>query len=271
MTDQHLQQYESYQIMRYFDNISPGGNGGGWVDIYDTRYLDRYAEQLWDTMLAKTPQIMLFQYSDLLKPAEMGERKAWSGLETSFNLAGLEKWHAATGSTAPANYASCGRLFTLQSQWSVGKLGNPIGMASYKPYQSTGEDFLHNYLGMIGIPIDLHPEFPADAKTILLTESAKFDPADREQDQDASGAGRQHGHYLRPIERASRTRASSKIAEIHSTGNILKVTEYWGAYGAGSGANLGATSEILVPEIASRPTMRGRWCAARPTDAARRC
>jgi hypothetical protein len=59
----------------------------------------------------------------------------------------------------------------------VGKLGAPIGMASYKPYQSTGEDFLHNYLGMIGIPIDLHPEFPSDAKTVLLTESAKFDPA----------------------------------------------------------------------------------------------
>ena len=63
ITDQHLQQYESYQIVRYFDNIAPGRNGGGWVDTYDTRYLDRYAEQLWDTMLAKAPQIMLFQYS----------------------------------------------------------------------------------------------------------------------------------------------------------------------------------------------------------------
>jgi hypothetical protein len=29
---------------------------------------------------------------------------------------------------------------------------------------------------MIGIPIDLHPEFPADAKTVLLTASANFDP-----------------------------------------------------------------------------------------------
>jgi hypothetical protein len=29
---------------------------------------------------------------------------------------------------------------------------------------------------MLGIPIDLGPEFPADAKTILLTESAKADP-----------------------------------------------------------------------------------------------
>jgi hypothetical protein len=30
ITDQHLQQYESYQILRYFENIRPGGNGGGW-------------------------------------------------------------------------------------------------------------------------------------------------------------------------------------------------------------------------------------------------
>jgi hypothetical protein len=47
---------------------------------------------------------------------------------------------------------------------------------SYKPLHSTGEDFLHNYLGMLGIPIDLVPEFPTEAGTILLTESASHDP-----------------------------------------------------------------------------------------------
>ncbi|MBQ2526487.1 MAG: hypothetical protein II542_06550, partial [Bacteroidales bacterium] len=29
---QHLQNYLSYNIIRYFDNIAPGRNGGGWVD-----------------------------------------------------------------------------------------------------------------------------------------------------------------------------------------------------------------------------------------------
>ena len=57
-----------------------------------------------------------------------------------------------------------------------GKLGKPIGIAGYKPYQSTGEDFLQNYLGMIGLPIELYPDFPSEAKTVLLTEQAKFDP-----------------------------------------------------------------------------------------------
>ena len=37
ITDQHLQPYESYEIIRYFDNIDPGGNGGGWVDTYSMR------------------------------------------------------------------------------------------------------------------------------------------------------------------------------------------------------------------------------------------
>lgn len=30
--NQHLQNYLSYNIMRYFENISGGRNGGGWVD-----------------------------------------------------------------------------------------------------------------------------------------------------------------------------------------------------------------------------------------------
>src|SRR5579871_3133438 len=60
ITDQNLQAYESYQIVRYFENIAPGRNGGGWVDTYNLRYADRYAEQLWDTMFAKAREITLF-------------------------------------------------------------------------------------------------------------------------------------------------------------------------------------------------------------------
>ncbi len=267
ITDQHLQQYESYQIVRYFDNIKPGGNGGGWVDTYDNRYLDRYAEQLWDTMLAKTPQIMLFQYSDLLRPAELGDRQAWSALDTTFTAAGLDKWHAASASSAPVSYATAAGYALSTVNTVLGKLGSPVGIASYKPYQSTGEDFLHNYLGMIGIPIDLHPEFPADAKTILLTESAQFG-------QDLITKIKTHleqggnivitSGLLRALQEKDRHHLDqiNQIAEIHPTGNVLKVTDYWGASGAGAGANLGVTGEILIPEIAfmtndAWPVVRG--------------
>ena len=86
ITDQLLQQYESYEIIRYFDNIRPGGNGGGWVDTYGVRYADRYAEQLWDTLFAKAPQIMLFNWQDLAEETAVapGDRP-WKGLPTSFS------------------------------------------------------------------------------------------------------------------------------------------------------------------------------------------
>ncbi|MGA9118042.1 MAG: hypothetical protein WB699_01640, partial [Bacteroidota bacterium] len=65
---QHLQQYESYLIYRYFENIKPGGNGGGWVDPGGMAYMDRYAEQLWMTLFAKAPEITLFDFRQLQRP-----------------------------------------------------------------------------------------------------------------------------------------------------------------------------------------------------------
>ena len=57
----------------------------------------------------------------------------------------------------------------------VGKLGNPIGIKSYKPFHALGEDFLQNYLGMIGLPMDMYPTFANDQKIVLLTEQAAGD------------------------------------------------------------------------------------------------
>jgi len=247
--DQHLQQYESFEIVRYFDNIAPGRNGGGWVDIYDSRYIDRYAEQLWDTMLAKTPQMMLFQYSDILRPVELGERKGWADLPTTFTAAGLDKWHSDSGSGAPASWATAAGYALSQVNAVLGKLGKPIGIASYKPYQSTGEDFLQEYLGMIGIPIEMRPDFPADAHTVLLTEEASFDPG-------LVGKIRsnlEHGGNVvitTGLLKKLQGKGLEQIADIHTTGNILRVNEFWGGYGSGSGADLGKNSDILVPEIA---------------------
>jgi hypothetical protein len=252
IADQHLQQYESYEIIRYFDNIAPGRNGGGWVDTFTIRYLDRYAEQLWDTMLAKTPEITLFEYTNLLKPAEAGDRNAWSGLHTSFNSAELEKRHAASASKEPIDYAAVAGYSLSKVNAVLGKLGNPIGIASYKPYQSTGEDFLHNYLGMIGIPIEMHPEFPASANTILLTEDAKFDPAivSKIKAHLRKGGNVIITSGLLKALQGKGPNQLDQIVELVNTGNVLNVHDYWGAFGPGSGANLGTTpAGLLVPEI----------------------
>ncbi|MBN1570630.1 MAG: hypothetical protein JXA73_22495 [Acidobacteria bacterium] len=177
--DQHLQEYLGYSIFRYFENIKPGGNGGGWVDTYGGRYIDRYAEQLWLTLFAKAPEITLFDFSQMLRQIRPAERAPWQGQKTSLDfdtmMAPIPQPDGTT--VKPTTYARAAGYTLEQVDGFLGKLGKPIGLKSYKPYHSTGEDFLHNYLGMIGIPMDLMPEFPGDAQTILLTESAAFDPA----------------------------------------------------------------------------------------------
>jgi hypothetical protein len=187
ITDQLLQQYESYSIIRYFDNIRPHrlrngkkGNGGGWVDTFSTLYVDRYAEQLWDTLLAKAPEITLFNWRPM---SEAQGRRApaqrpWQDKATSFD------WKAMVASYKPSGQANDpGPGWGRAAGWSLekidkdlGYLGKPIGIASYKPYQSSGEDFLHNYLGNVGIPIELSPNFPKGADVALLTQAAAKDP-----------------------------------------------------------------------------------------------
>ena len=66
--DQHLQEYLGYSIFRYFENLRPGHNGGGWVDTYGGRYPDRYAEQIWLTLFARAPEITLFDFLQLERP-----------------------------------------------------------------------------------------------------------------------------------------------------------------------------------------------------------
>lgn len=247
-SDQHLQQYESYEIIRYFDNIAPGRNGGGWVDPGDTHYIDRYAEQLWDTMLAKAPQIMLFQYSDLLRAAQIGDRSTWNNLDTTFKMAELDKWSARGGATDKPSYAAVAGYSLSKVNAVVGKLGNPIGIANYKPYQSTGEDFLPNYLGMIGIPIEMYPEFPTQAKTILLTEDAKFDPqiVSKIKTHLLQGGTVIITSRLLSALQGKGPHQIGQIAEISTTGNQFLADHYQGFFGMPGGA---LPHDILMPEI----------------------
>ena len=175
-TSQHLQQYQSYEITRYLENIAPGRNGGGWVDTGGLRTVDRYAEQLWDTMLAKAPTIMLFKWTELLNPAAPGQRQAWNGIHTSFDYQQLVSSYDKSHPGKPFTFAGVAGYALDEIDPIIGKIGNPIGIASYKPYNSSGEDFLQNYLGMMGVPIEMVPRFPTEAKLVLLTEEAAGDP-----------------------------------------------------------------------------------------------
>lgn len=179
--NQHLQNYLSYNVIRYFDNIAPGKNGGGWVDAGGINMgVDRYAEQVHLTMLTKTPEIILWNFMQLNNVAINAEhhRKDWQGTGNSFDYDKMMQPKKKGKKTiVPSTLASVSSYTLRQVDGFLGKLGNPIGIASYKPYHSSGEDFLQNYLGMIGLPQDMHPEFLQDQKQILLTQQAAKDPA----------------------------------------------------------------------------------------------
>ena len=177
---QHLQNYLSYNIIRYFENLRPGYNGGGWVDAGGLNMsMDRYAEQLHLTMLAKAPEIMLFAYHQLIGvPLSPSQRAPWQGQGTSFNFDEMmAPITLKDGSQIqPTTMARIAGVTLKQTDRLIGLLGNPVGIKSYKPFHSSGDDFLQNYLGMIGLPIDMHPTFPDDQKVVLLTAQAASDP-----------------------------------------------------------------------------------------------
>ena len=251
ITDQNLQQYESYQIIRYFENIAPGRNGGGWVDTYSIRYIDRYAEQLWDTVFAKAHEMTLFEWSGMLRPIPAGERTNWANQHTSFDYNQmLSAWSSNASAGFEPTLARVAGYSLEQADAFLGKLGKPIGIASYKPYQSTGEDFLHNYFGNLGIPIDLHPEFPTNADLVLLTECAKFDPGIVDKIKTQLVAGKSVV-ITSGLLRALQGKGIEDIVEARYTDRKIFSHQYLSSFGAGNGAVIGdeKASDVLFPEI----------------------
>lgn len=262
VTDQLLQQYESYSIVRYYDNIRPKGsnggkgNGGGWVDTFSTLYVDRYAEQLWDTLLAKAPEITLFNWRPMneAKAVEPGARP-WKDKATSFD------WKAMVASYRPSGQVGDpGPGWGRAAGWSLekidkdlGLLGQPIGVASYKPYQSSGEDFLHNYLGNIGIPIELSPNFPKGADVALLTQAAAKDPKIVEEIKGNLLAGKTV-FITSGLLNALQGKGIEDILEVRDTGRKVALHDFLNGYGAGNGESLNDPKRdnppVLFPELA---------------------
>ena len=242
-TDQNLQQYESYGIVRYFENIAPDRMGGGWVDTYAIRYVDRYSEQLWLTVFAKAKEMTLFDYIDLLREPKPGERP-WQSMATNVNWTKI----GARGKSKPT-FASVAGDALDQVKPFIDRLGKPIGIASYRPPHAVGEDFLHNFFGMIGIPIELYPSFPKEADVVLITESAKFDPnviASMKAQLESGKTVVITSGLLHALE----GKGIEDLIELRTSGMQEPVTSFIGAFGPGPGTALGAASKpILFPQI----------------------
>ncbi|WP_413675166.1 hypothetical protein ACEN9H_13480 [Massilia cellulosiltytica] len=263
ITDQLLQQYESYNIIRYYETLRKDGkNGGGWVDTYSIRYVDRYAEQLWDTMLAKAPEITLFNWHPAAQdtPAEAGARP-WAGQDTSFNWDRIvADWKAANpDATAPPGWGLAAGAALKQIDAVLDQLGNPTGIPTYRPANSSSaEDFLPNYLGNVGIPIALTARFPQDAQTILLTQASAADPDILDKVKRQLEAGKAvfvtSGFVKATQDPKRKDRGFQDLVEVYATGNQVLLNDYYNGYGAGNGASLRddpkvAPRDVLFPEL----------------------
>jgi len=149
-TNQHLPPYLGHGIMRYYENVFPGRNGGGWVDPYQPGSLDHYGRQLRLTLLGKAQEITLFCWGAIVD---------WN---TGYDTAPIDATMFAP--IAGSVFTACDDV--------VGELGTPVGVAAYRPLHATGEPLLHQYLGTLGVPVEMTPDFPDDAPVVLLTEGA---------------------------------------------------------------------------------------------------
>ena len=245
-SDQHLQPYHGYGIWRYLDNLRPGHNAGGWVDPFGSRYLDRYAEQLWLTLLAKAPEITLFDFGSIQMPVQKAQRAPWQGQGTSFDFDAMASpFRKDDGSFAPElTWARVAGWSLEKIDPIIGQLGKPVGVRSYKPYHSTGEDFLHSFMGMVGIPIELGPEFPDEAPLVLLTEAAAHDPEIVGKIERQVRAGRSVV-ITSGLLRALQGKGIERIVELE----VLEQRALVEDFRAGFGDPVKSRKRILIPQL----------------------
>jgi hypothetical protein len=231
--EQHLQPYLSYDIMRFMDNLKPGVNKGGWVDQGGALPIDRYSEQLLDTVFARCPEMCCFNYAGMIRPAPTFAlaNRPWADQPTSLDLKEVSK----TLPPADANptFADIAAYTLGQVDKVLANVGKPLGIKCYTPYHASGEEFLHDYLGMIGLPMDIFPQFPAEADMVLLTEQAKSDPDIIRKIKTQLQAGKSVCVTSGFI-RAMQGKGVEDICELETTGATVAVKSFAFAAGPGS-------------------------------------
>ena len=242
-SNQHLQNYLSYNIIRYFHNLRPGYNGGGWVDSGGIHMgMDRYAEQLHLTMLSKTPEIILFAYNQLLDvKLSPNFRTPWQGMGTSFNYEEMTAPFTTKNGekVQPTTMARIADIVLKQTDKLTQQLGNPIGIKSYKPFHAEGDDFLQNYLGMIGLPMDMYSNFPKGQKILLLTAQAAKDGNIMNMIKEQLRSGREvviTSSLLKAI-----PEKIAEVSELRCT-DLKAIVNDFGRYGK-------TEREILIPQV----------------------
>jgi len=141
-------QYEGYYIMRWLGEIGGAKSGGGWFDPFGTSE-NTYLEQARQTVLADAPEMLLFCYGALLRgtgPANV--KKLRAEIPGLFKLAELVRGKAIKGIAAP------------------------------KPPNSDAfdEQYVFDFVGMLGLPLVPTAEINADAKAAFFAVHALKEP-----------------------------------------------------------------------------------------------
>jgi len=140
-------QYEAYYIMRWLGEIGGPKTGGGWFDPFGTTE-NTYVEQARQTVLADAKEMLLFCYGSLLRgtgPANIEKLRA--EIPGLFKLAGLVRNKPIKGILAP------------------------------KPPNSDadGEQYVFDFVGMLGLPLVPTAKIDADAKAAFFCVHALKD------------------------------------------------------------------------------------------------
>ncbi len=141
-------QYEAYYIMRWLGEIGGAKCGGGWFDPYGTHEAT-YVEQARQTVLADAREMLLFCYSSLLRE------------------------------TGPANVEKLRTEIPSLLKLAAMVRDRPLkGIAAPKPPNSDAhnEQYVYDFVGMLGLPLVPTAEILADAKAAFLPVHALKDP-----------------------------------------------------------------------------------------------
>jgi hypothetical protein len=141
-------QYEAYYIMRWLGEIGGPKCGGGWFDPFGT-HEDTYVEQARQTVLADAREMLLFCYGSLLRdtgPANV--EKLRTEIPDLFKLAAMVRGKPLKGIAAP----------------------KPPGSDAHN------EQYVYDFVGMLGLPLVPTAEICTDAKAAFLPVHAMKDP-----------------------------------------------------------------------------------------------
>ncbi|NLT11375.1 MAG: permease [Clostridiaceae bacterium] len=219
MTQQHLPKYLSYFLMRYMENVKPTMNLGGWFDLFECagNPLD-YSRQILLTAWSR-PQSMTFFCLGMLLASE----------------------YRAFIPMAGEALSSADQILDC--------LGTPLGIPSYVPFASDGENYIHNFLGMRGFSFEPTPHYPADSEVVFLSECAAKDPLIIECICQSLNKGADvvctSGLVARIQDKGWKSISSMTVSNRHLSTNIFASAENALAYGPYAIAN----SHVQLPII----------------------